>query len=251
MAGTGPGRATPLQVDVGPVQSSHQQPSRAPMRGTAGMFLAQDVSEGTGKCPFLGVHVFAAGGSSMYQHQHCNHSRLSRKRPFEIERIEEALDVDRGSSFLQIPWQGDTSGEGCRSSRSFGRWPDKARRRPASSSSAPTTVHWFSADPELAGLVVVPRRCVGSLPRIARPWTRACARRSPTRGAAGSRSERGFNQPNRGDAGPVCTNKPRVLPGSAPGGEAPTTDDFQASQPSPEPTFVREANHSSPTTAFR
>ncbi len=234
MAGTGPGRATPLQVDVGPVQSSHQQPSRAPMRGTAGMFLAQDVSEGTGKCPFLGVHVFAAGGSSMYQHQHCNHSRLSRKRPFEIERIEEALDVDRGSSFLQIPWQGDTSGEGCRSCAIV---RSVARQSPEETSFIVECANdgaLVLRGPQLAGLVVVPRRCVGSLHELPVPGRGHVL--AAVRLAALLVRDQNVGSTSRIEvmrdlSAPTSHVSYQVVPEVA---DAPTTDNFQASQPSPE-----------------
>jgi hypothetical protein len=127
------------------------------------MFLTQDVSAGTVRCPFLIVHACAAEGPSMYQHRHCKHSRTSRNHPVEIERIDEGRDVERGSSFLQIPWQGDAHTDGCRSCAIV--------RSVARQSPEETTFIVESANdgavvlrgPELAGVVVVPRRCVSGL----------------------------------------------------------------------------------------
>jgi hypothetical protein len=237
MAGTSLCRATPLELDVAPVRSSHQQPARALMRGTAGMFLAQDVSEGTGKCPFLGVHVFAAGGSSMYQHRHCNHSRMSRKRPFEIERIEEGLDVDRGSSFLQIPWQGETSADGCRSCAIV---RSVARQSPEETSFIVESVNddaLVLRGPELAGLVVVPRRCVGSLqelPVLGRGHVLAAVRLATLLVRDENVGLTSRIEVLRDLSAPASHVSYQVVPETA---GSPTTGNRQASQPSTE--FVR------------
>jgi hypothetical protein len=236
VAGTGPRRATPLHFYVAPVASSDRQPARAwpTTRGMAEMFPAQDVSEGTGKCPFQCVHVFAAGGSSMYQHQHCNHSKISRKRPLEIERIEEGLAVDRGSSFLQIPWQGEISTDGCRSCAIV---RSVARQSPEETSFIVESANdgaLVLRGPQLAGLVVVPRRCVSGLqelPVLGRGHVLAAVRLATllVRGEnVGSTSR---IEVMRDPSAPASHVSYQVVPDTT---DSPTTGNCQASQPSPE-----------------
>jgi hypothetical protein len=200
----------------------------------AEMFPAQDVSEGTGKCPFQCVHVFAAGGSSMYQHQHCNHSKISRKRPLEIERIEEGLAVDRGSSFLQIPWQGEISTDGCRSCAIV---RSVARQSPEETSFIVESANdgaLVLRGPQLAGLVVVPRRCVSGLqelPVLGRGHVLAAVRLATllVRGEnVGSTSR---IEVMRDPSAPASHVSYQVVPDTT---DSPTTGNCQASQPSAE-----------------
>ena len=130
------------------------------------MFLLEDVSAGTRSRPFLVVHVFAAGGSSMYQHRHCNHSSTPREHPVEVERIEEGRDVNRGSRFLQIPWQSDAPADGCRSCAII---QSVARQSPEETAFIVESANDGAVvlrGPELAGLVVVPRRCVSGIQEL-------------------------------------------------------------------------------------
>ena len=130
------------------------------------MFLPEDVSAGRWSCPFLVVHVLAAGGSSMYQHRHCNHSSTPREHPVEIERFEEGRDVDRGSRFLQIPWQGDAPADGCRSCAIV---QSVARQSPEETAFIVESANEDAVvlrGPQLDGLVVVPRRCVSGLQEL-------------------------------------------------------------------------------------
>jgi hypothetical protein len=99
----------------------------------------------------------------MYQQRHCKHSSTSRKHPVEIERIEKGRDVERGSGFLQIPWQGDAHGDGCRTCaivRSVARQsPEETTFIVESTNDGAVVLR----GPQLAGLVVVPRQCVSGL----------------------------------------------------------------------------------------
>ena len=103
----------------------------------------------------------------MYQHRHCNHSSTSREHPVEIERIEERRDVDRGSSFLQIPWPGEAFADECQSCAIV--------RSLAGPSPAEESTFIVEGDNDaalvlrqhdLAGLVVVTRRCVSGLQEL-------------------------------------------------------------------------------------
>jgi hypothetical protein len=99
----------------------------------------------------------------MYQHRHCRHSRTSRIHPVEIERIEEGRDVERGSCFLQIPWQGDARTDGCRTCaivRSVARQSPEETTFVVESANDDAVV---LRGPQLAGLVVLPRQCVSGL----------------------------------------------------------------------------------------
>jgi hypothetical protein len=99
----------------------------------------------------------------MYQHRHCKHSSTARKHPAEIERIEGGQDVDQGSSFLQIPWQGKAPTAGCRSCailRSVARQSPEETTFVVESANDGAVVLRGS---QLAGLVVVPRGCASSL----------------------------------------------------------------------------------------
>lgn len=131
------------------------------------MFLPGYVSERTQNCPFLVVHVFAAGGSSMYQQRHCNHSSTSREHPVEIERIEEGRDMDRGSWFLQIPRQGETTADACHSCAIVqllaGQTPSEESAFTIEGANDGALV---LRQPDVAGLVVVPRRCVTGLQEL-------------------------------------------------------------------------------------